>query len=239
MARKSLQTAGVRETNRTEHVAHTGPDNREVVSVCQASRIGTDDHHRLGKGGFISKRHGEMRGCALGGQSVQLPLRRPGECQGRLAPGGVDHADMAPKYAVPDSGTQGLDAGFLGGKPPGIDRGAVDMGLGIGPFFIGEHTVGKTRPVAGQHPAQCGPYRPGRCPDPKSWPGRCQNGDHAPHRRLQTKKKPLHSPKMTDIEFTHRGHPRHRGDIIISETVSGMAFKTTPWQPGRRPEPGV
>ena len=72
------------------------------------------------KGGFVGNRNVDTALHAFGHHCSKPPRSAAGQRHRRLAAGQIDDAHVAPVHAAPETGTQGLGAGFLGGEAFGV-----------------------------------------------------------------------------------------------------------------------
>src|SRR5262249_7515267 len=64
----------------------------------------------------------------------------------------IDHPHVAPEHTSPQSGTERLGAGLLGGKALGIGLDPVGAALSPGPLGVGKDACQETLAVALDHP---------------------------------------------------------------------------------------
>src|ERR687891_1646398 len=111
-------------------------------------RLRADDHHGLAERRLIAQAEVDARIHAGRRQRREPPRRAAAQQQDRLAARPIEHADVAPVYALTEAGAERLGAGFLGRVALGIGGRAVDPRLGTRPLGRGEHPLEKAFPEA-------------------------------------------------------------------------------------------
>jgi len=85
---------------------------------------------------------------ALAAEAVGVFQGLAGEANGGALAGETDDLDVVPGDAVAQAGSDGLEAGFFGGKAGGQAFGGVGLGQAIAELFRGKNTAKEALPKA-------------------------------------------------------------------------------------------